>query len=57
MFMYGDFIDPHRLAIELALELRPQQKVDAWVFELGYIRPNYVSLELERANARSNLNK
>ncbi len=57
MFMYGDFIDPHRLAIELAQELRPKQKVDAWVFELGYIRPNYVSLELERANARSNLNK
>ena len=30
--------------------------VEAWVFELGYIRPNYVTLERERVNARSNLN-
>jgi capsular polysaccharide export protein len=57
IFMYGDFIDPHKIALDVVQELRPLRSIDAWVFELGYIRPNYVSLELERANARSNLNK
>lgn len=61
LFMYGDFIDPHRLAIELVQELNRDASrpfpIDAWVFELGYIRPNYVSLEKEKVNARSNLNK
>ena len=27
------------------------------MFELGYLRPNYVTLERDRVNARSNLNK
>ena len=53
IFMYGDFIIPHRIAIEEAQGLG----IEAWVFELGYIRPNYVSLERDRVNARSNLNK
>ena len=51
--MYGDFIIPHRIAIEEARALG----VEAWVFELGYLRPNYVTLERDRVNARSNLNK
>ncbi|MEB3266041.1 MAG: 1-acyl-sn-glycerol-3-phosphate acyltransferase [Cyanobacteriota bacterium] len=53
IFMYGDFIDPHRLAI---LEAQ-RAGLDAQVFELGYLRPNYVTLEPERVNSRSNLNK
>ena len=53
IFMYGDFIIPHRIAIDLAHELG----LEAWVFELGYLRPNYVTLEQDRVNARSNLNK
>jgi capsular polysaccharide export protein len=61
LFMYGDFIDPHRIAIDLVRELNedPQrsERIDAWVFELGYVRPNFVSLELERCNARSGLNR
>jgi capsular polysaccharide export protein len=61
IFMYGDFIDPHRLAIDLVRKMNIERAlpfpIEAWVFELGYIRPNYVSLELERVNARSNLNK
>ncbi len=61
LFMYGDFIDPHRLAIELVREMNAKQAlpdaIESWVFELGYVRPNYVSLELERVNARSNLNR
>jgi len=61
LFMYGDFIDPHRIAIGLIREINAEQilpyVLEAWVFELGYVRPNYVSLELERVNARSNLNQ
>ncbi|MCP9928027.1 1-acyl-sn-glycerol-3-phosphate acyltransferase [Cyanobium sp. CH-040] len=53
IFMYGDFIIPHRIAIEEA----QRAGVEAWVFELGYIRPNYVTLERDRVNARSNLNR
>ncbi len=60
LFMYGDFIDPHRLAIELVREMNAENAlphpIEPWVFELGYVRPNFVSLELERVNARSNLN-
>ncbi len=61
LFMYGDFIDPHRIAIELVQELNRERpaaaRIEAWVFELGYVRPNYVSLERERVNARSGLNR
>jgi capsular polysaccharide export protein len=53
IFMYGDFIDPHRLAIEEAR----RAGIEAMVFELGYLRPNYVTLEPERVNSRSNLNR
>lgn len=53
IFMYGDFIIPHRVAIDEARQLG----VEAWVFELGYIRPNYVTLERDRVNCRSNLNQ
>ena len=60
LFMYGDFIDPHRLAIDLLREMNAEKAlphtIEPWVFELGYVRPNFVSLELERVNARSNLN-
>ncbi len=61
VFMYGDFIDPHRLAIEVIATLNQQPErefeIDAWVFELGYIRPNFITLERERVNARSSLNQ
>lgn len=53
IFMYGDFIIPHRIAIQEAKEIG----IEAWVFELGYLRPNYVTLERERVNSRSNLNQ
>ena len=52
VFMYGDFITPHRIAIDICEELG----VESWVFELGYVRPNYVTLERSRVNSRSNLN-
>lgn len=53
VFMYGDFITPHKIAIEEAKKLG----IEAYVFELGYIRPGYVTLEKNQVNARSNLNK
>ena len=58
IFMYGDFIEPHKIAIELCAELRANGfLVDSWVFELGYLRPNYVTLEADQVNCRSNLNQ
>lgn len=61
IFMYGDFLAPHQIAISLINDLNSdsdrEHSIDAWVFELGYIRPNYVSLERDRVNARSSLNK
>lgn len=57
VFMYGDFIEPHRLALELIEELQADRPIDGWVFELGYARPNYVTLERMRVNCRSNLNQ
>ena len=58
LFMYGDFIDPHRIALDLCAELRGQgQVIDSYVFELGYLRPNYVTLEPDRVNCCSNLNQ
>ncbi len=61
LFMYGDFIDPHRIAIEVVREHNARHpegpRLDAWVFELGYVRPNHVTLERERVNARSGLNR
>ena len=58
LFMYGDFIDPHRIALDLCAELREQgQAIDSYVFELGYLRPNYVTLEPDRVNCCSNLNQ
>jgi capsular polysaccharide export protein len=53
VYMYGDFIDIHKIAIEEAKKVG----IAAYVFELGYIRPNYVTLEQNNVNARSNLNK
>jgi capsular polysaccharide export protein len=53
VFMYGDFIDIHRIGIEEAKKMG----IEAWVFELGYVRPHYVTLERDKVNARSHLNQ
>jgi capsular polysaccharide export protein len=58
IFMYGDFIIPHKIAIEVGEELREQGvAVETWIFELGYLRPNYITLEPNRVNCNSNLNQ
>ncbi len=53
IYMSADFYNIHQSAINVANKLG----IDAYVFELGYVRPHYVTLERDRVNARSNLNK
>jgi capsular polysaccharide export protein len=58
ILMYGDFILPHRIAIQIAKDCQNKgYSLEAWVFELGYLRPNYVTLEQNGVNLHSNLNK
>ena len=58
VFMVNDFPIPHRIALDLCAELRQQgHAIDSYVFELGYLRPNYVTLERDGVNSRSALNK
>lgn len=58
VFMVNDYPIPHRIALDLCAELRQQgHAIDSYVFELGYLRPNYVTLERDGVNARSSLNK
>ncbi len=52
VFMYGDYISLHRRALE---ELRNHAQVTAGVFELGYTRPHFITLETTGVNARSAL--
>ncbi|WP_454784591.1 capsule biosynthesis protein [Legionella sp. WA2024007413] len=49
IFVYGDCRPIHRVAIEIAT----QHEIDVGVFEEGYIRPNYVTLEYMGVNANS----
>ncbi|BEU04040.1 capsular polysaccharide biosynthesis protein [Agarivorans sp. OAG1] len=51
VFMYGDCRMYHRVAIEVANQL----SVKIWVFEEGYLRPDYISLEADNVNAASRL--
>jgi len=58
ILMYGDFILPHKIAIEIAKEYQSSSiGLEAWVFELGYLRPNYVTLEQNGVNVHSGLNQ
>ena len=58
IMMYGDFILPHKIAIQVAREYqRNGINLEAWVFELGYLRPNYVTLEQNGVNLHSVLNQ
>lgn len=52
VFMYGDYIRLHRHALT---ELRSHTQVSVGVFELGYSRPFWITLEAAGVNARSGL--
>ena len=54
IFMYGNVLIPHRQALDLIEELRKQGKnINSHIFELGYLRPNFVTLENKGINYTS----
>jgi len=48
IMLYGDCYPIHRLAIEVA----KRRKLHLWVFEEGYIRPDYVTFEYAGVNGK-----
>lgn len=53
VFVFGDGRPMHVPAVEIAHELG----VDVWVFEQGYLRPHWVTLERDGVNGRSRMPK
>ncbi len=53
VFLFGDIRPIHRHAIEIAGEL----DIPVWVFEEGYLRPDYVTLERGGVNGHSPMPK
>ena len=54
IFMYGNVLIPHRQAIELVNDLKEEAKdIKTHIFELGYLRPNFVTLENKGINFNS----
>ena len=51
LFLYGDKRYYHTTAIELCKKL----KIKIWVFEEGYFRPGYITLEENGVNGSSNI--
>jgi len=51
VFLFGDCRPLHRMAIEVANDLG----IDVWVFEEGYLRPDYITLERGGVNGNSSL--
>ncbi len=54
IFMYGNVLIPHKQALELVDELKKEDKIiKTHIFELGYLRPNFVTLENKGINYNS----
>ena len=54
IFMYGNVLIPHRQALVLVEELKKEEiYVNTHIFELGYLRPNFVTLEDKGINYSS----
>ena len=54
IFMYGNVLIPHREALSLVEELKIKDiHVNTHIFELGYLRPNFVTLENQGINYNS----
>ena len=51
IFVFGDCRSYHRIAKSVSIKLN----IDFYVFELGYIRPNYITLEKHGVNNYSTL--
>ena len=51
IFMYGNVLIPHKQALDLVKQLNKEsKKIKTHIFELGYLRPNFVTLEREGIN-------
>ena len=58
IFMYGNVLIPHRQALVLVEELKEEDiYVNTHIFELGYLRPNFVTLESKGINYSSSFIK
>ena len=60
IFMYGNVLIPHCDALDLVIKLNKNgNNIQSHIFELGYIRPNFVTLEQNGVNYNSSfiLNK
>ena len=54
IFMYGNVLIPHREALSLVKELKKEDiQINTHIFELGYLRPNFVTLENKGINYSS----
>ncbi len=54
IFMYGNVLIPHRQAIELVETFRSAgTEIHSHIFELGYFRPNFVTIEGKGVNYKS----
>jgi capsular polysaccharide export protein len=51
LFLFGDCRPHHRAACELAT----RRGIDVYVFEEGYVRPDYITLERSGVNGRSQI--
>ena len=58
IFMYGNVLIPHRQALTLVEELKKKDiSINTHIFELGYLRPNFVTLESKGINFSSSFIK
>ena len=58
IFMYGNVLIPHKEALILVEELKKEDiHVNTHIFELGYLRPNFVTLESKGINYDSSFIK
>ena len=48
VFLFGNYREIH-----VAASLAKKMKIDIWVFEEGYIRPNYITLEKKHSVSSS----
>ena len=54
IFMYGNVLIPHKQALDLVEQLSLEGKdIKTHIFELGYLRPNFVTLEKKGINFSS----
>ena len=54
VFMYGNVLIPHKDTLLVCAELKKEgYQIESHIFELGYLRPNYVTIEDRGVNYES----